>query len=367
LNSVELTQNKSVQSQTVSHSYLETDLKLHLDLGEVELVDVLEKERRLQQGESYGRLLTPEALPNAEQSHWFATLLEQHGSRIAAQVVSLGLQLRAAHGSHLTLVSLARAGIPVGVLLTRYLRTLGCDVGHHGISIIRGHGLDMIALEEIVRERGTKSVVFVDGWTGKGSIRNELNQSLTGQKCFGQTVAPTLAVLCDPAGIADFQATFEDQMLPHACLNATVGGLISRTFLHDLELQARARHAARFETDLVSADSSLEYVDRIEHLMLEGNLAGISPGVRPINAAAQALELGRVYGVHNPHHVKPSLGEAWRTLLRRTPRALLLGPEHAEQTAIVAYAQHKQVPLIRLDQTMPYQVIALLGEEGTTA
>lgn len=357
MNSVEASPPKTLEHETVPHSYLETDLKLHLDLGEVELVDVLEKERRLKRGESYGRLLTPETLPNAEQSYWFGHLLKQHGPRIAAQVVSLGLQLRAAHGSHLTLVSLARAGIPVGVLLTRYLRSLGCDVGHHGISIIRDHGLDMIALEEIVRERGTKGLVFVDGWTGKGSIRNELNQSLIGQKCVGQTVAPTLAVLCDPAGIADFQATFEDQILPHACLNATVGGLISRTFLHD-----GPRHAARFETNLTSADSSLEYVNRIEHLMLEKNLASISAGVRPINAAAQALELGLMHGTKNPHHVKPSLGEAWRTLLRRKPRVLLLGPEHSEQTAIVAYAQHKQVPVHRFDQTMPYQVIALLGE-----
>jgi Phosphoribosyl transferase (PRTase)/PELOTA RNA binding domain len=351
LNSVE-----TIQHKTVSHSYLETDLKLHLDLGEVELVDILEKERRLKQGESYGRLLTPETLPNAEQSHWFETLLEQYGPRIAAQVVSLGNQLWAAHGSHLTLVSLARAGIPVGVLLTRFLRTQGCDVSHHGISIIRGHGLDMVALEEIVHERGSNGIVFVDGWTGKGSIRNELNQSLIGQKSVGQTVEPMLAVLCDPAGIADFQATFEDQILPHACLNATVGGLISRTFLHD-----GARHAARFETDLGSADLSLEYVNRIENLMLEKNHASISPGVRPINAAVQALELGLLHGTKNPHHVKPSLGEAWRTLLRRKPRALLLGPDHAEQTAIVAYAQHKNVPLIRVE-AMPYQAIALLGE-----
>jgi Phosphoribosyl transferase (PRTase)/PELOTA RNA binding domain len=361
LNSVEATQNR-----TVPHSYLETDLKLHLDLGEVELVDILEKERRLQRGESYGRLLTPETLPNVEQSHWFETLLEQYAPRIAAQVINLGIQIRAAHGSHLTLVSLARAGLPVGVLLTRFLRSLDCDVSHHGISIIRGHGLDMVALKEIVRERGSNGIVFVDGWTGKGSIRNELNQSLIGQKSAGQTVAPTLAVLCDPAGIADFQATFEDQILPHACLNATVSGLISRTFLHD-----GSRHAARFETDLVSADSSLDYVDRIERLMLLEHQSSSSLGVRPINAAAQALELGLLYGTKNPHHVKPSLGEAWRTLLRRKPRALLLGPDHAEQTAIVAYAQHKNVPLIRLDQTMPYQVIALLGEplgeEGITA
>jgi Phosphoribosyl transferase (PRTase)/PELOTA RNA binding domain len=338
--------------KTVAHSYLETDLKLHLDLGEVELVDILEKERRLGRGESYGRLLTPETLPNAEQSHWFETLLEQYGSRMAAQVVSLGNQLRAAHGSHLTLVSLARAGLPVGVLLTRFLRSQGCDVSHHGISIIRGHGLDMVALEEIVRERGTQGLVFVDGWTGKGSIRNELNQSLNEHK-----VSPTLAVLCDPAGIADFQATFKDQLLPHACLNATVSGLISRTFLHD-----GLRHAARFETDLLISDSSLEFVNRIERLMLEGNHDSVSAGVRPIDAAAQALELGRVHGVLNPQHVKPSLGEAWRTLLRRKPRALLLGPDHAEQTAIRAYAEHKNVPVLRFDLAMPYQVIALLGE-----
>ena len=140
----------------------------------------------------------------------------------------------------------------------------------------------------------------------------------------------------------------------------TVSGLISRTFLHE-----GLRHAARFETDLISADSSLEYVNRIEHLMLEENHVSITPGIRPINAAKRALELGRAYGAQNPHHVKPSLGEAWRTLLRRQPRALLLGPEHAEQTAIRAFAEHKNVAVYSFDHTMPYQVIALLGEDET--
>ena len=60
-----------------------------------------------------------------------------------------------------------------------------------------------------------RPLVFVDGWTGKGSIAQTLARSLPAD------VPVRLAVLSDPAGVADFAATHDDLLLPHAALNAT--------------------------------------------------------------------------------------------------------------------------------------------------
>jgi hypothetical protein len=66
--------------------------------------------------------------------------------------------------------SLARAGTPVGVLLRRELLRRGVDAVHYSISIIRGRGIDRVALAHLAAARGTEDAVFVDGWTGKGAI-----------------------------------------------------------------------------------------------------------------------------------------------------------------------------------------------------
>jgi hypothetical protein len=76
------------------------------------------------------------------------------------------------------LVSLVRAGVPLGVLLKHQLeKTQPCF--HYGISIIRDRGLDLAALNAIIRQHGADNIVFVDGWTGKGAICRQLTQSLS--------------------------------------------------------------------------------------------------------------------------------------------------------------------------------------------
>ncbi len=49
---------------------------------------------------------------------------------------------------------------------------------HYGISIIRDRGIDAAALDYIESRHGTKGIVFVDGWTGKGAITGELSRTL---------------------------------------------------------------------------------------------------------------------------------------------------------------------------------------------
>lgn len=344
----------NVEPKFFNHTYAVGDVTLHMDAGEVELVSVAQKETRLARGEHYGHLLTPEAPPDALQRQLFITLLEQSAPRLAGQIFALAAQLHAAHGAYITLVSLVRAGLPIGVLLMRQLQRLGVDVSHHGVSVIRGHGIDRAALGEVTQQRGTRHIVFVDGWTGKGSIRAELEQSLT-----GGSVAFELLVVCDPAGVADVQATFADEQLPHAVLNATVSGLLSRSFLHTAGL----RHAARFEASLLEHDLSRYYVDAVDaHLLNDTLMPSAALGTRPLEAASRALELARLHGARDANRIKASLGESWRALLRRRTRALLLGPDHPEQWAISTFAQSKGVPVIRFTESLPYHCLALLEE-----
>ena len=56
-------------------------------------------------------------------------------------------QIGGAKGERGVLVSLARAGTPIGILLRRYLRgRYGADIPHYTISIIRGRGIDRNAM-----------------------------------------------------------------------------------------------------------------------------------------------------------------------------------------------------------------------------
>ena len=52
------------------------------------------------------------------------------------------------------IVSLARAGIPVGILIKRYIKQkYGVDCPHYAISIIRDKGIDINAMEYIYNQQ----------------------------------------------------------------------------------------------------------------------------------------------------------------------------------------------------------------------
>ena len=81
----------------------------------------------------------------------------------------------AERGPGAVLVSLARAGTPVGVLMRRWARHAhGLDLPHYAVSIVRGRGIDANALRWLAAHHDPADVVFVDGWTGKGAITREL-------------------------------------------------------------------------------------------------------------------------------------------------------------------------------------------------
>ncbi|TNC56482.1 cysteine protease StiP domain-containing protein, partial [Klebsiella quasipneumoniae] len=98
------------------------------------------------------------------------------------------------------LVRLFSACVPPGVMVHQALRAPRKRSYHYGISIIRDRGIDAAALDYIESRHGTKGIVFVDGWTGKGAITGELSRTLKDRP--GYPVQPRLVVLADPCGCA---------------------------------------------------------------------------------------------------------------------------------------------------------------------
>lgn len=332
------------------HSWHPQDVTLHLVHEPPRLVDRAEKEALIADGVSYGELLEREAAPNAVQERAYADALARSGARLGGQLASLAAHL-ARSGGPVTLVSLPRAGLPVGAVLGRVLRAWGVDAEHHSVSIVRGVGIDRAALDAVVARRGVRGLVFVDGWTGKGSIQATLQSALQGHPAAG---AP-LAVVSDPAHAATLAATHEDELLPHAALNATVSGLLSRTFL-----ASGGRHGAVTWGHLAAQDHTNAYLGALTALALAAPPAPLP--TRPVgpDPATLALELARLPGQpFDPHKVKPSVGEATRVFLRRQPARLLVRDAGDPEVAhLLALAAAGGVPA-EVCPALPYRAVAV--------
>jgi len=109
-------------------------------------------------------------MPDPHYLALFGALTERYAGRLAAEILALAGYLAASRPHEITVVSLARAGTPIGALLVRALRQLGrTDARHYSISIIRDRGIDENALRYILRreKREPAGLAFVDGWTAK--------------------------------------------------------------------------------------------------------------------------------------------------------------------------------------------------------
>ena len=182
-----------------------TFLLAPMDAGTV--VDIAEKESLIQSGtRHYSEMISLEKAPDPVYLEIFEDAMQAGARRMARETIMLAKAIAATQPAQITLASLVRAGVPLGVLLKRTLRRLGRDVEHYGISIIRDRGLDDAAMEHILARRSAAGLFFVDGWTGKGAIATELERSATKHGI----ADPRLVVLADPVGRAWLAASGED-------------------------------------------------------------------------------------------------------------------------------------------------------------
>ena len=301
------------------------------------------RERLIQSGVHYCEMLPLEYTPSDLYMKTYWQALEQNRTLMARTVAAVAEQIYRQKGPRVALVSLARAGTPIGILIRRWLRLRrGVDVPHYSISIIRGRGIDGNAMRYMLDRHMPSDLQFVDGWTGKGAIQRQLDAAMADYP----GVSPALAVLSDPAGLAGLRGTRDDFLIPSACLNATVSGLLSRTFLRDDIIGPEDFHGAAFYSELMDRDLTYDFIRAVEACFPDE--AVIEPPKPCDGGALREVEaIRRAFGIRDINLVKPSIGEATRVLLRRLPWKVLVrsleDPEHLGH--LYQLAAEKGIPL----------------------
>jgi hypothetical protein len=377
LRSVEIinVKSKRLQMHNFSGSYHASDVTFLLKPVSIISTDVLAKEQAIQSGKAhYSEMLSDEKTPDARYMNLFARALEQNKYRFAEDLAALVMALRVRPGKQVVLVSLARAGTPVGVLLHRGLRQTGRQSVHYSVSIIRDRGIDAVALDHIIARHKDTDIVFIDGWTGKGAIAGELKATIDDyNKSRGTNVDSSLVVVSDLAGVAALAATSEDYLIPSAILNSIVSGLVSRSVLSDAYVGPGDFHACMFYEEKREEDLSRFFVDTITPLMVarlqvvRGQFDWGDAERSRLKRASDAFIAAAMqrWNVTDRNRVKPGIGESTRALLRRVPDRLVLRDREAEDVQhLVALAETHNVP-IEIDAALPYRaavIIKTLGE-----
>ena len=359
-----------------SGSYDPTDVVFLLKPVTLAPTPVAEKERLIQSGaRHYSEMLSREDPPDPVYLDLFRRAVAANRGRFAADIARLAKTLvRDGPSGPIVLVSLARAGTPVGVLLRRALAALGRAVIHYSVSIIRDRGIDRVALDWITTRHAPTSLVFLDGWTGKGAIAGELRRTLADYRTpGGATLPPDLVALADLAGVAALAATDADYLIPSAILNAVVSGLISRTVLNGRVVGPGDFHACVVQHHLAAHDLSRSFVDDLMpdlHAALADDAAAAvtwDAARRQRLAAASAALVARLldrHGLSDRNRVKPGIGESTRALLRRVPDQLYVqDPAAADVAHLLHLADAGGVP-VAADPALPYRAAVIIRSLG---
>lgn len=327
----------------------------------VPMQDVEEKERLIQSGQRhYSEMLSIERQPSPEYLRLFHQAAEINTPTMARDLIRVArvIEQQRAHG--IVIVSLARAGTPVGVALKRlYAEISGREVPHYSISIIRDRGIDTAALDYICARHDPRSIAFVDGWTGKGAITTELQRSVPAYNSDrGTQISAELFVLADLAGTSGGCGSVDDYLIPSSILNATISGLISRSVLNE-QIAPGDFHGCLFYRHLADQDLSLWFIDHLMNAvrdqLREDRWPPASPPDRKLASLRSAELVGdlmRRFAIEDRNYVKPGIGESTRSLLRRAPRVLCLSASDDPAT------QHLR--LLAEERSVPIQIIPTL-------
>ncbi|WP_045320707.1 phosphoribosyltransferase [Streptomyces sp. NRRL F-4428] len=342
------------------------------DLSGVQLeAPTEEREEAIQAGGAhYAESLPVEYQPTPQYQELYRSALAASAARVARAVGTVTETVLAERSPSPVLVSLARAGTPVGVLMRRWARARhGLDLPHYAVSIVRGRGIDANALRWLAAHHDPADVVFVDGWTGKGAITRELKAALAEFPRFD----PEIVVLADPGSCVPTYGTREDFLIPSACLNSTVSGLISRTVLRSDLVGPADFHGAKYYRELAGADVSVEFVDAVA-AHFDDVADAVDEEVKELLAAdrtptwegwAAVERISEEYGIHDVNLVKPGVGETTRVLLRRVPwKILAQRGAGADLDHVRLLAEQRGVPVEEVDG-LPYTCVGLIHPRYT--
>lgn len=340
-------------------SYNAEDVQFLLkDLSDIKLEDSTEnRELMVQSGVHYSESLPIEYQPPKAYVDLFWETLQEYKQKVALCIGVVAEQIYQSKGDRAVLVSLARAGTPVGILIKRYIHMhYHVLLPHYSVSIIRDRGIDENALQYILSQHPEADIQFVDGWTGKGAISLELTKACHDyQQKYGINLDDTLAVIADPGYCTTLFGTREDFLIPSACLNSTVSGLVSRTVLNDQYIGKDEFHGAKYYEELIPVDVSNEYIDLISNEFVNIASEAAEMATHKENEKIETGFLGmedvkRIqseFEIESTHYIKPGVGETTRVLLRRIPwKILMRDPSSPFVKHILMLAEEKSVEVV---------------------
>jgi hypothetical protein len=359
---------KQSNNQPLVGSYAPEDCLFLLKPIKADYKTIENKEQLIQSGQlHYSEMIHKESAPTEQYTDLFYSMTELYKVRLAREVMRLAKMICEQRRDNITLISLARAGTPIGVLLQRALTQFYHKKSNHfSISIIRDRGIDEIALDYLLAQGfSPESIVFVDGWTAKGVITKEVHQSI---KNFNQSrnvnVSDELFVISDIGGTADVQATFDDYTIPSALMNSTVSGLISRSILND-QIGEGDFHGCVPYLHLKEYDLSNWFVDIITAEMKQDELSPECVETKQFRQKMTQHFLNFImekYSISDINRIKPGIAEATRVLLRRVPDQLLIRSLEDENVAhLKRLAYEKNIPVTEV-KDMPFGACALIKD-----
>ncbi|WP_235947534.1 cysteine protease StiP family protein [Candidatus Frankia alpina] len=352
-----------------SGSYDPADVTFLLtDLSAVDLERPTEdREEAMQAGRHYSEDLPVEYQPDAGYLRLYHQALERSARRVALATGVVAELVRVSKPEPV-LVSIARAGTPVGILMRRwYGWRHGLDTPHHAISVIKDRGMDMNAVRYLTDRFDRGAMQFVDGWTGKGVMTRVLSDAVA-----GLGLDDTLAVLADPARCVPLYGTRDDFLIPSACLNSTVSGLVSRTVLNAEHIGPDDFHGAKFYGELAPHDLSRHFISTVvaQFDAVADEVAETWPRLwaadrRPTWAGWAAVErIAAAYDIPDVIMVKPGVGETTRVLLRRVPWRILVDPDCVDELGhVLALAADRGVPVEEMTD-LPFSCVGLVRPVG---
>ena len=370
----------SLQTLGFHGSYRPEDVTFLLNIDEIDPTPVAEKEYLIQSGKKhYSQMISVEHPPSDEQMRHFEYAFEQGAERLASDVQKIGNSLRNRFKNQpIILVSLVRAGVPLGVLLKHYIEKHQQCV-HYGISIIRDRGIDIAALHAIIGQHGAENIVFVDGWTGKGAICRELTQNLADYPALfdpGWDI-PRLVTLADLGGYSWLSASCEDWLIPFGILGSVISGLISRTILKDtIDFDLAKKncydpnnwHSCLVYQHLAPHDISVNFIDKILNIIQQNPHSDLANWDNHIRLKQQKICLDTIdwisetYVIKNINHIKPSIAEATRAVLRRVPEKILIrDPANPHVQLLLHFAKERNIAVDILGAKLgPYHAVTLI-------
>ncbi|MEA1051805.1 cysteine protease StiP family protein [Lamprobacter modestohalophilus] len=356
-------------------SYRPEDVHFLLTPIQLEPTPVAEKERLIQSGQRhYSEMLSRESLPSPRYMTLFEQAWAMNRARMAQGLLDLAAIIANQRADAITLLSLARAGTPVGAVLKHTLTDLfDRPTTHYSLSIIRDRGIDQQALRYVLEQAGhdPASIVFIDGWTGKGVIARELRRAIADFterrcQCWNEgALDPNLYALTDLAGVG-IAPSDADYLIPSSIMNATLSGLVSRSILNE-QIGPRDFHGCVYFADFAPQDRSVWFVDALREAIREQIAAGYRPNPNPIDPTpartrSQRLiaELKSRFAIRDENLIKPGIGEATRVLLRRVPELLILRDAEIPEVAHLRQLADEKTVRCEVDPSLPYQAVALI-------